>query len=56
MATDLSVRIIMQRCDILAHFSEQPDRLTRPFASSAMRQANEAVAGWMRVAGDRSAR
>lgn len=42
---------VMQRCDFLAAISEEPDRLTRRFATEAMRLANETVAGWMREAG-----
>jgi allantoate deiminase len=42
---------VMQRCDVLGSISEEPDRLTRPFASEAMRRAQEQVAGWMREAG-----
>ena len=41
----------MQRCDVLGACSEEPDRLTRPFASDAMRRAHEYVASWMREAG-----
>jgi allantoate deiminase len=41
----------MQRCDVLGSISEEPDRLTRPFASDSMRRANERVASWMREAG-----
>jgi allantoate deiminase len=41
----------MQRCDLLGSISEEPDRLTRPFASHAMRRAHEQVAAWMRDAG-----
>ena len=41
----------MDRCDQLAACSEEPDRLTRPFASEAMREAHELVAGWMHEAG-----
>ena len=51
MTFDASAATIMQRCDILARYSEEPGRLTRRFATQAMRQANEAVAGWMRDAG-----
>ena len=43
--------IVMARCDELATCSEDPDRLTRPFASGAMRRAHELVGGWMREAG-----
>jgi allantoate deiminase len=38
---------VMSRCDILATCSEEPDRLTRPFASDAMRRAHEHVRKWM---------
>ena len=41
----------MERCEILGRISEDPDRLVRPFASEAMKEANERVAGWMRDAG-----
>jgi allantoate deiminase len=51
MTTNNYAHIVMQRCDALAVFSEEPGRLTRRFASTAMRDANAAVAGWMRAAG-----
>jgi allantoate deiminase len=41
----------MQRCDILATCSEEPDRITRPFASDAMRRAHQHVSKWMAEAG-----
>lgn len=41
----------MERCDLLASISEEPDRLTRRFATDAMRRANELAAAWMRDAG-----
>jgi allantoate deiminase len=41
----------MQRCDALGSISEEPERLTRPFASDAMRRTHEQVSGWMREAG-----
>ncbi|HYP20189.1 MAG TPA: Zn-dependent hydrolase [Chloroflexia bacterium] len=41
----------MQRADLLGSISEEPDRLTRRFATPAMRQVNELAAGWMREAG-----
>lgn len=41
----------MERCDILGACSEEPDRLTRPFASEAMHRAHERVSEWMREAG-----
>ncbi len=39
------------RCLELATVSDEPGRLTRPFASSAMDRANGLVAGWMTEAG-----
>jgi allantoate deiminase len=48
---EIAARTVMERCGILGSFSEEPDCLTRPFASNAMRQANEAVATWMQAAG-----
>ena len=36
---------------MLGSISEEPDRLTRPFASDAMRRAHEQVTAWMREAG-----
>jgi allantoate deiminase len=47
----LDAQKVMDRCDILATCSEEPDRLTRPFASDAMRRAHEHVSEWMREAG-----
>jgi allantoate deiminase len=47
---DLS-RQLMQRCDALGEISEEPGRLTRTFASPAMRRANKLVGSWMREAG-----
>jgi allantoate deiminase len=41
----------MLRCDVLGSCSDEPDRLTRPFASDAMRQAHKHVTSWMREAG-----
>jgi allantoate deiminase len=41
----------MDRCEILASYSEEPDRLTRRYATQAMLQLNEAVMDWMRSAG-----
>ena len=42
---------VMRRCDVLGAFSEEPGRLTRPFASHAMLQVHEQVTLWMRDAG-----
>ena len=42
---------VMERCDILANESEEAEGITRPFASDAMRRAQEHVIRWMRDAG-----
>jgi allantoate deiminase len=47
----LDAAMVMQRCEILGSCSEEPGRLTRPFASEAMRRAHEHVASWMEEAG-----
>jgi allantoate deiminase len=41
----------MERLDILGALSDEPGRLTRPFAGDAMRRAHERVGAWMREAG-----
>ncbi len=41
----------MRRCDDLGAISEEPRRLTRTFASPAMRRANQLTGSWMRAAG-----
>ena len=46
-----SAHIVMERCDILAHYSEEADCLTRRFATQAMRQANDMFATWLSAAG-----
>jgi len=51
MSVNTSARIVMERCEILASYSEEPDRLTRRFASNAMREVNETVKTWMHAAG-----
>jgi allantoate deiminase len=42
---------VLERCDALAAFSDDPGRLTRRFATPAWRAAGEAIEGWMREAG-----
>ncbi len=42
---------IMERCDLLANISEEPGLIVRPYGSQAMNEANNIVAGWMRMAG-----
>ncbi len=46
-----SARTIMERCDLLATFSEEPGRLTRRFASPPMHQVHETITHWLRAAG-----
>jgi allantoate deiminase len=41
----------MEWCDVLGAISEEPDCLSRPFATQAMRQVNAAVTAWMRKSG-----
>jgi allantoate deiminase len=42
---------VLERCDELAAFSEEEGRLTRRFATRALRQAGDTVRGWMEAAG-----
>src|SRR5213078_2327492 len=44
-------RAVMERCDLLATFTEEPGTITRPFATDSMRRVNELVRGWMDKAG-----
>ncbi len=46
-----SAHVVMERCNILAHYSEEGACLTRRFATQAMRQANDMLATWMSAAG-----
>ena len=50
MSDDLA-RLTMQRLDALAQISEDAGKLTRTFASPAMKRAHELVGSWMREAG-----
>ena len=44
-------QFVLRRCEALAQISDERGRLTRTFASPAMRHTNELVAAWMREAG-----
>ena len=44
-------RAVLERCDLVARCSEEPGRLTRRFATSALGEARALVEGWMREAG-----
>lgn len=46
-----SSAVVMERCDILAACTEEAGRITRPFATDALRCAQEHVTAWMRDAG-----
>src|SRR4051812_8260855 len=48
---DARARTVLERCDALAQLTEEPGRLTRRFATPALRAAGERVEGWMREAG-----
>ncbi|HEV2477061.1 MAG TPA: Zn-dependent hydrolase, partial [Candidatus Dormibacteraeota bacterium] len=41
----------MDRCDVLATCTEEPGRITRPFATEALHRAQQHVSDWMRQAG-----
>ncbi len=46
-----SARLVMERCDILARYSEEANCLTRRFATQAMHSANDMFATWLSAAG-----
>jgi allantoate deiminase len=43
-------QLVMQRCDALAEITDEPGKITRTFASPAMRRTNQVVSSWMREA------
>jgi allantoate deiminase len=51
MDTTIEAQAVMERCNILGGYSEEPERLTRRFGTQPMRQVNERVAAWMHDAG-----
>jgi len=51
MAQTELARLVMQRIEALAQLTEETGKLTRTFASPAMKRANELVGSWMREAG-----
>ena len=46
-----SANTVMERCDLLANISEERGLIVRPYGSQAMNEANDIVAGWMKMAG-----
>src|SRR5215212_9379093 len=49
--TTQAAQQVMMRADALARYSEEPDRLTRRFATPALRAAMDQMAEWMQAAG-----
>lgn len=49
--SDGTAETVMQRIATLARYSEEPQRLTRRFATMALREAQAQVEVWMRAAG-----
>jgi allantoate deiminase len=43
--------LVLERCDIVATFSEEAGRITRTFLSEPMRRLHDHLAGWMEAAG-----
>src|SRR5436305_1235153 len=50
-AIDIASRTVMERCDLLASLSEEPDCITRRFATPAMRQVHDIIGSWFRTIG-----
>ncbi len=48
-----SARVVMERCELLASFSEEPGRVTRRFATAPMHKVHKTLTGWLREAGMR---
>jgi allantoate deiminase len=53
MTTDrlATARLILDRCDTLAAFTQEPGAITRPYGSDCLNEAMDLVAGWMHEAG-----
>src|SRR5579859_3835906 len=50
-AIDIAACTVMERCDLLASFSEEPDCITRRFATPPMHQVHEVIGSWFRDIG-----
>jgi allantoate deiminase len=46
-----AARIVMERCDLLATFTEEPGRVTRRFATPPMHRVHETIKSWLLAAG-----
>jgi allantoate deiminase len=42
---------LLERCDILAGFTEEPGKISRPFPSAAMHKVHASLSEWMQEAG-----
>jgi len=51
MSLDALTAEVLARCEALTRFSEEPGRLTRTFLRPPVRDAHDALTGWMRAAG-----
>jgi allantoate deiminase len=47
----LLAREVLEQCEVIARFSEEPDRVTRTFLCPAMQGVHDSLTGWMRAAG-----
>jgi allantoate deiminase len=47
----IAAQKVMERCDLLASFSEEPGCITRRFASPPMHQVHSAITSWLRDIG-----
>jgi len=48
---NVAAQKVMERCDLLASFSEEPGCITRRFASPPMHQVHSAITSWLRDIG-----
>lgn len=46
-----AAQLVMERCELLGQYSEEPGLLVRRYASLAMREVNTQVVAWMEAAG-----
>ncbi len=51
MTTSAAARLVLERADELAGFTEEPGRITRPLASPSLAQAMGRLREWMEAAG-----
>src|SRR5438045_3817033 len=50
-AIDAAAQTVMERCDLLASFSEEPGAITRRFATPPMHQIHDMISSWLRNIG-----